>query len=221
MKKTFIFTLSLVLVSTLYLQTGFSQPTSQWYLPEGAVARLGKGKVNGITYSPDGTQLAIASSIGVWNYDIATREELPLLTGYTGFVPNVTYAREGRILACADEDGTVRLWNAHTGQPMAILAGHTDWVTSVAYSPKEDTIASGSRDNTIRLWDVETGQLKRTLTGHSHWVTSVAYSPDGKRIASGSEDSTARLWDADTGEPIAMLIGHTGPDLQCSLLPKR
>ena len=210
MQKTVVFILSLILLSIISPHNGFTQDASQWYIPEGAIARFGKGKINGITYSPDGTCLVIASSIGVWNYNMHTGEELPLLAGYTGFVTSVAYSPDGSTLASADEDGTVRLWDVGTGERISILAGHTDKVTSVVYSPDGRTLASGSRDNTVRLWDTHTNQLKRTLTGHSHWVDAVAYSPDGMRVASASEDSTVRLWDINTGETVATLTKHTG-----------
>ena len=60
------------------------QDYTKWGLPEGVTSRLGKGRLTGnIAYSPDGTWLAIASSIGVWLYDVATDSEISLLTGHT------------------------------------------------------------------------------------------------------------------------------------------
>ena len=43
---------------------------TQWELPKKVKARLGKGKVNGIKFTPDGTQLAVETTIGVWLYDV-------------------------------------------------------------------------------------------------------------------------------------------------------
>ena len=60
--------LILLFVAALFLQHAFAQDYTQWSLPEGAKARLGKGWVSGIAYSPDGTRLAVASSIGIWLY---------------------------------------------------------------------------------------------------------------------------------------------------------
>ena len=85
MKKTLLsIFLTLLLVSTLYLPNTFAQDSPQWHLPEGATARLGKGVIREVKYSPDGTKLAVASGIGIWIYDAQTGEELDLLTGHTG-----------------------------------------------------------------------------------------------------------------------------------------
>ena len=98
MNRIPIFILSLILISIINQHIGFAQDTSQWHVPDGAMARLGKGGINGITYSPDSVQLIIASSIGVWGYNMDTGEELPLLTGYTGFVSSIVYSPNGRTL---------------------------------------------------------------------------------------------------------------------------
>ena len=203
MKKTPLLVFHLIFTVILNLQN-----SAQSDLPEGAIARLGRGVINGITYSPDSTQLVVASSVGIWSYDGTTGTVLPLFRGYAGFALTIAYSPDGDVLASGGEDDTVRLWNANTGEPIAILPGHTDRVASVAYAPNGD-LASGSWDNTVHLWSASTNQLKRVLAGHSHWVTSVAYSPDGTQIASGSDDATVRLWEVETGQSTALTM-HTG-----------
>ena len=186
---------ALLVLFTLFPLYTFAQDSPQWHLPDGAKARLGKGRINEIRYSPDGTRLAVASAIGIWLYDTDTGAEVALLTGHTGEVLSVMFSPDGRTLAGGNWDGTIRLWDVVTGRHKRTLTGHTGEVLSVTFSPDGGTLASGSRDETVRLWDVVTGLHKRTLTGHTKWVSSVVYSPDGGIIASGSGDNTIRLWD--------------------------
>ena len=75
---------ALLILFTLFQVNTFAQDYTRWGLPEGAKARLGKGRISGnIAYSPDGTRLAVASSIGIWLYDTGTYQEVALLTGHT------------------------------------------------------------------------------------------------------------------------------------------
>ena len=173
----------------------FAQDSPQWHLPEGTKARLGKGSISEIAYSPDGTRLAVAGSIGIWLYDAQTGEEINLLTGHTSGVFSVAFSPDANTIASGSSDRTVRLWDANTGRLLRTLTGHTEWVEGVAFSPDGNTIASGSSDDTVRLWDANTGRLLRTLTGHTGSVRSVAFSPDANTIATGSGDGTVLLWE--------------------------
>ena len=200
-------TIVLILLSLFSLNT-FAQDYTQWGLPEGAKMRLGKGILSGsIAYSPDGTRLAVASSIGIWLYDTATHQEVALPTEHAFWVSDVAFSPDGQTIASASSDH-VRLWDAYTGEHKQTLKGQ-NWVSDVAFSPDGQTIAaSTSQDSTILLWDVHTDEHKQTLKGHTSGVWSVAFSPDGQTIASTSSDRVL-LWDAHTGEHKQTLRGHT------------
>ena len=228
MKKNRLFNLALLLVTVPFAQESFAQTTLEghsdsgnsmvfsstgnifstglldgdyrtWHLPDGALARLGKGSIGegdrAVAWSPDGTRLAVASSIGIWLYDTDTGAEVVLLTGHTDDVISVAFSPDGQTLASGSHDRTVKLWDVDTGQEKASLTGHRSVVLSVAFSPDGQTLASGSVDDTIRLWDVGTGRVIRTLTRHTASVWRVSFSPDGQTLASGSDDGTVLLWD--------------------------
>ena len=90
---------------------------SSWGLPEGAKARLGENEISGnIAYSPDGAQLAVASNIGIWLYDVHTGRYKWTLGGHRGNVSFVAFSvRMATRLPVGSTGGTIRLWDASTG----------------------------------------------------------------------------------------------------------
>lgn len=186
-----------------------TQNNTEWYVSEEPKTRLGKGVIGQIRYSPDGTQLAVGSSIGIWIYNAHTGKELNLLTGHTKGAGCIAYSPNGHILASGGtvDTGTVCLWDPKTGEHKGALGEHEKFILYLEFSPDGSILASGSVDETIQLWDVIAGKHKAKLTGHTGGYGRMVFSPDGKTLASaddslwtGKDDKRIWLWDTETGQ---------------------
>ena len=206
-----------LLIVILFLSNVTAQDYTQLQLPEGAKARIGKGTINDIKFSPDGNWVAVAGSIGVWLYNAHIGAEVALFTGHTQSVLSVAFSPDGKTLASGSWDTTIRLWDVETQQHKASLTQHTYGIWAVAFSPDGKTLASSS-PGSIRLWDVETGQHKARLKTYTGRAKALAFSPDGGILANiGQELPLTRtrknypiqLWDVATSQHFLTLEGHT------------
>ncbi|MCP6757851.1 MAG: AAA-like domain-containing protein [Fischerella sp. CENA71] len=136
-------------------------------------------------------------------------QETNTLEGHSDYVRGVAFSSDGKTLASASSDNTIKIWDSSTGKVIRTLTGHSDYVRGVAFSSDGKTLASASGDKTIKIWDSSTGKVIRTLTGHSSAVLGVAFSSDGKTLASASGDKTIKIWDSSTGKVIRTLTGHS------------
>ncbi len=132
----------------------------------------------------------------------------------------VAFSPDGKLLAAAQANGYVRLWNPSTGQPVGapLLASTSpqSYVAGVAFSPDGTLLATAGDDGTLRLWNPVTGQAVGAPlpagTGPGGSVSGVAFSPDGKLLASADADGTVRTWQMPLfADPYAALCADAGP----------
>jgi WD40 repeat protein len=116
----------------------------------------------------------------------------------------VAFSPDGKWLATASYDGTIRLRDPDDGRTVRTVTGHDDWVFTVAFSGDGQTLASGSGDGTIRLWEVATGTEEQRLV-KQHTVSRVAFSSGDDLLASTAAEGNIGLWDPADGELLALL----------------
>lgn len=192
--------------------------------------------INGFALAKSGRQIVSCSRDGrvkVW--DVVSRQEIAQLGDELPAndrlepILATAWSPDGRWMASAHDDRSVRVRAAADGRVAALINGHDDLVAAVAFSPDSRLLATASCDRTIKLWDLgplvsraaNAGnsspaddpevplKIVRTLTGHGNWVMAATFSPNGKWLLSGSYARTARIWNVGTGKMLAELAGHT------------
>jgi WD40 repeat protein len=137
--------------------------------------------------------------------------------GHQDVVNGVSYSPDGKLIASASSDNTVKIWQSN-GQLVSTIKGHQDSVIDVAFSPQGKILASTGEDNTIKLWTTQ-GVLQKTLIGHQGSVHRVNFSLQGDILASASEDKTIRLWNISDGRLRQILVGHQSEILAVEFSP--
>ena len=163
-------------------------------------------------------------SIGKWDDDNRKIDATFELTGHTDVVDFAAFSPDGKIIATASRDHTVRIWDTNSGKEMKKLEGHTGIIYSAIFSPNGEKIVTASTDGTARIWDTESGRMIQTLNGHREaWredaVTSATFSPYGKIIVTATNAIAVRygidnlaliqIWDVDSGRELQKQEVHT------------
>jgi WD40 repeat protein len=146
-----------------------------------------------------------------WYYLESLRHKhLQVFRGHAGPVTAVAFRPGGSALASGGKDGSLRAWDAGTGQVLWSRAGSAE-VRALAWQAGTDRLAAAFDDGTIQLLDPATGRELKALGGSSGPVTALCWEADGRRLAGGARDGTIRVWDPAAGTLRATIRGHSAP----------
>ncbi len=173
--------------------------------------QMGDIDVVDVTFSADSEILAFATTDNQVilkfkknNQESKGREDVVIRNG----VQSISLSPDGKRLASASNDWTVKLWDTQTGKRIRTFTAHTNDVQSVSFSHDSKMLASASEDNTVKVWDTNTRQEIKTFTEHERKVWDVSFSPNRKMLASASSDKTVKLWHIDKSEAVRTFKGH-------------
>jgi len=198
----------LLLLITIH-SIGFAQDNTQAGLPEGAIARLGKGGINIMRFSPDGTQLAVGTDVGVWLYTVPDGKETALFTGHTGHVNALAFSPDGRILASGGfNNPVIQLWDMETKNKHSTFTatqGFPNVLSSLTFYGR--TLISINRGKEITYWHVDTGEKLLRFSSDNSFDRTV-FSQDGSNFAVSDQVGKIYLWDTTTSSRSGVLKGH-------------
>ena len=195
--------------------------TTTWALPEGATARLGRGSVRDMAFSPDGQHFAVGTAIGLWLYEFSTLTPIALWETDRGFIDRVTFSPDSRWLASYTLHEALRVWDIQNESCIAEMEfrdrqDRRDLSKPVFSQDGERLVVfSGhqQRMKKIQVWCPYTGtRLSETEIPSTYDVYPTCFSQDLSLLAGTSYDINNRptaefiaVWDVETAEQIARL----------------
>ncbi|CCI35113.1 WD40 domain-containing protein [Microcystis aeruginosa] len=148
------------------------------------------------------------------------------LKGHQENIGAIDVSPDGKIIASAGEDQTIKLWQRETGKLIYSFVGVNEPLQTLAISPNGKSIIAGGLDGRISQWQLETKQYKSSFfarvnapDSHDGVILQLAFAANERFIVSASNDKTLRIWGYHTGELKRTLIGHEEAVNTCAISP--
>ena len=203
-----------------------------WALPEGAIARLGKGNFRSVKPSPNGMYFAVGTGMGLWWYEMSSSAPIALWETERGMISAVDFSQDGEWIAIANYDGVIKVVDVQSGECLAQMKRTEEhniyW--HIHFSPDHKWIATANFSGIVEVLDVHRGVCIAEMDRGEREVKSadisqLEFSPDGQYIAAigdndkvysvrddrlvnpDTEGMQTHIWHSATGVPIVKFAG--------------
>ena len=192
-----------------------------WALPDGAIARLGKGRDFRVALSPNRKYFAVGTLIGLWWYEMSSKSPIALWETERGMISAVDFSPNGECLAIANWDGIIKVLDAQSGECLAQIKRMQEqniyW--RITFSPDSKWVATANWRGIVEVLDVNQGVCVAQMDRGEREVisadiTELEFSPNGQYVAAtadnlGTEGTQTYVWCPDTDELIFKFRGLT------------
>lgn len=182
------------------------------------------GEAFSIAPNRDGSRAVVSGTLkegfppGLW--ETSSGHRIADITGHSRMVYNVASSPDGALVATTSYDGSVRVFDAQTGEPRGVYALGKERIPAVTFDPRGRELAAVTESGKLLFIDRASGNIRRSIDAHTTWIQDVEYSRDGTRVVTvGRQDHTARIWNVATGELELTLSGRRDNLLQGSFSP--
>ena len=183
-----------------------------WALPEGAIARLGKGNVRSVKPAPNGRYFAVATGMGLWWYEMSSKPPIALWETERGMISAVDFSPDGEWIAIANYDGIIKIVDIQSGECLAQMKPMEEhniyW--HINFSPDRKWIATANWHGIVEVLDVHQGVCVAKMDRGEREVISsdiyrLEFSPNGQYVAAtadnlGTEGTQTYIWCPETGK---------------------
>ena len=190
--------LRIFLLITAIISTCFAQESIQIDLPDGAIARLGKGEINNLKFSPDGKQIAAATQIGVWLYDVSNGKEYLLHSRELEDITAILFSSDGKKLVCGSSTNqAIQLWDISGEEKKHYLTLYDRFVTVIdlVFSIDNKTLYSLSRYGYLTKWDLNLGKEVSAIQFSENQSISVFANYGKSFVHLDQTDSSIKIWE--------------------------
>lgn len=142
-----------------------------------------------------------------------------VFTKVFGAVTCVKFSYDGKILATANTNYSIKFLQVDSGQHIRTCKGHNNRISNLDFSPDNLFFLSSSQDRKIKIWDLTNGTCKKTIDAHENTLRAAIFHPNGEFIASCSDDQLIKFWDVSSGKCLKVLEGHNGWVISISFSP--
>jgi WD40 repeat protein len=216
-----------------------NKSVSTWALPEGAIHRIGEGKIHDIAFTADGDALVCGTAIGVWWYDLSTLSPIAVWETERGVVSTLAFSGCGDRLAVGNYDAIVKVLDVPSGVCITEIKRPQNrqfgWVgnSRIAFSADGTYLAASTqRHDRVHLWHAETGELLSVFSTNPEIELRdprkprpLIFSKDSRLLACAAPENAhpapdfISVWDVSSGESVACLRGHTAEVYALSFSP--